>query len=216
MRSISKGREPKSLTAHRQISHGTYENYREKQALRNALVAEQRGLCCYCLGRIRPDTASMKIEHWRCQSRFPERELNYGNLLAACHGSEGEPRRLQHCDTKKGDQDLDWNPADPEHHIETRIGYKVDGTIYSDEEQFNTQLREVLNLNLNTLKAHRKRVLDSMLDWWKVEKARIRGRVPAERLRQKRAEQVGRSGELAPYSQVAAWWLDQKLARMGG
>ena len=216
MRSISKGREPESLTKHRKNAHSTYENYGEKQELRNALVTEQRGLCCYCLGRVRPDAASMKIEHWRCQSRFPEQELSYGNLLAACHGSEGEPRRLQHCDTKKGDQDLDWNPADPLHHIETRISYRVDGTIHSDEEQFNTQLREVLNLNLNTLKAHRKRVLDSMLDWWKVEKARIRGRVPAERLRQKRTEQVGGTGELAPYSQIAAWWLDQKLARMGG
>lgn len=216
MRSISKGHEPPSLLAHRQTPHGAYDNYPEKQELRDSLVTEQRGLCCYCLGRVTSDAASMKIEHWRCQSGFPGRELDYRNLLAACRGGEGEPKRRQHCDTRKGDQNLDWNPADPAHHVETRIGYGTDGSIYSDEERFNTQLKDVLNLNLSELKAHRKRVLDSTLAWWQREKRRIRGPVPAERFRRKREEQLGGTGELMPYAQVAAWWLDRKLAGMGG
>ena len=54
MKAIAKGPEPASLTAHRQTPHGNYDNYAAKDHLRSALVAEQRGLCCYCMGRIRP------------------------------------------------------------------------------------------------------------------------------------------------------------------
>ena len=53
MRAITKGPEPVSLTAHRQTPHCDYDNYAAKDDLRNALVSEQRGLCCYCMGRIR-------------------------------------------------------------------------------------------------------------------------------------------------------------------
>ena len=84
MRAITKGREPVSLTAHRQTPHSDYDNYPEKDDLRHALVTEQRGLCCYCMGRIRPERARMKIEHWRCQKDHDGEQLNYRNLLGAC------------------------------------------------------------------------------------------------------------------------------------
>ena len=125
MRAITKGPEPASLTAHRQTPHGDYSNYEAKDDLRYALVTEQRGLCCYCMGRIHPERASMKIEHWRCQSRYRGEQLNFRNLLGACPGGLGggdkQPAHLRHCDTRKGDRDLKWNPVDPAHHIETRI-----------------------------------------------------------------------------------------------
>ena len=54
MRAIAKGREPQSLAAHRRKPHSNYDNYEDKDALRKALAGEQRGLCCYCMGRIRP------------------------------------------------------------------------------------------------------------------------------------------------------------------
>ena len=75
----------------------------------------------------------MKIEHWRCRSRFPELDLQYRNLLGACRGNMGQPVRLQHCDTRKGEAELKWNPADPVHHIETRIRYETDGSIRSED-----------------------------------------------------------------------------------
>ena len=98
-----------SLITHRQAPHSDYDNYPDKDSLRAMLVNEQRGLCCYCMGRIRSD--SMKVEHWKCQSRFPGDQLDYRNLLGACQGGEGQPRSRQHCDTRKGDSDLRWNPA---------------------------------------------------------------------------------------------------------
>ncbi len=71
MKTISKGREPASLTEHRAGEYCGYDNYAAKDELRAALVKEQRGLCCYCMGRISASSTRMKIEHWRCQSLHP-------------------------------------------------------------------------------------------------------------------------------------------------
>ena len=214
MRAIVKGREPVSLTAHRKTPPCDYENYRAKDELRHSLVTEQRGLCCYCMKRIRPEAAAMKIEHWKCQEHYGGDELMYRNLLGACLGEQGKPARLQHCDTRKGDRDLKWNPADPTHHIDTRIRYEPNGSIRSDEEDFDSQLINVLNLNLPIVKKNRKHVLDAVLQWWKSRKARIAGPVSRQELAGKRDQFVGGDGELVPYCQVAVWWLDQRLARM--
>ena len=215
MRAITKAPEPLSLTGHRAAAHSDFDNYRAKDELRQALVTEQRGLCCYCMGRIRPEPASMKIEHWRCQARYPDVQLDYRNLLGACLGSQGRPERLQHCDTRKGDGDLRWNPAEPSHRIETRIRYELDGSIRAvDDEDFDAQMEDVLNLNLPVLKGNRRSVLDAVLEWWRHEKARIGGPVPRSRFIRKRAAYVRGDGPLQPFGQVAVWWLEQRLAKM--
>lgn len=95
MRDITKEIEPRSLTEHRAGEHCDYDNYQGKDELRQALVREQRGLCCYCMGRIRADTASMKIEHWGSQARFPGDQLHYQNLLGACLGGQSQPSNNQ-------------------------------------------------------------------------------------------------------------------------
>lgn len=214
MRAIIKGAEPPSLTAHRLTPHCDYDNYPDMVTLRHALVTEQRGLCCYCMGRIRNGPTTMKVEHWRCQANYPGEQLNYRNLLGACLGGGGQPPRLQHCDTRKGNSDIQWNPADPAHHIETRVRYEVDGSIHAADAEFNGQLDQVLNLNLPLLKNNRKGILDAVLEWWKSEKARIGGPVPRERFVRKRDQHIAGNGEIAPYCPVAVWWLGQRLARM--
>ena len=212
MREIIKGPEPPSLTAHRQRPHCYYANYEDKDDLRRALVAEQRGICCYCMTRIRSEPASMKIEHWQCQAHHCGEQLNYRNLLGTCLGGPKQPVHRQHCDTRKGDQDLKWNPANPAHHIETRIRYWTDGSIHADDAEFDTQLDQVLNLNLSLLRNNRKRVLDAVLDWWKQEKSRIGGRVPRDRFVRERDKHWANHGQLSPFCQVAVWWIEQKLA----
>ena len=214
MRTIAKGPEPVSLIAHRKMPHSDYNNYNAKHALRKALVTEQRGLCCYCMSRIRPKGAAMKIEHWRSQKRYSGEQLNYRNLLGACLGGHGQPVDLQHCDTRKGDSDLAWNPADPSHRIETRIRYEPDGSIHADEANFDGQINDVLGLNLPKLMNNRKSLLDAVLDWWKHEKARIGGPVPRDRFVRKRDQYVVDNGELTPYCQVSVWWLEQRLEKM--
>jgi uncharacterized protein (TIGR02646 family) len=210
MRAITKGPEPPSLTAHRQTQHCDYENYADKPTLRDALVTEQRGLCCYCMGRMRNGpTLTIKIEHWRSQGRYPTDQLTYRNLLGACPGGEGQPLHLQHCDTRKADSDLLWNPAEPVHHVETRIRYEMDGSIRADDVEFDEQLGEILNLNLPWLMKNRQAVLDGILAWWRASRP-----VPRPRIAQERERYGGGNGELTPYAQIAVWWLDQKLARM--
>ncbi len=209
MRAIDKGKEPPSLTAHRKTPHSSYDNYQDKDALRAALVKEQRGLCCYCMGRIHDDRNQMKIEHWRCQANYPKEQLNYQNLLGACLGGQSQPRNLQHCDTKKGNLELRWNPAERSHQIEKKLAYEIDGAIRSSYPDFCKQLNEVLNLNLPRLKHNRKRVLKGVLDWWKRERQPVSKR----RLEQEIANRE-RPGPLDPYIPVAVWWLQKKLARM--
>lgn len=210
MRAVAKGREPPSLTAHRQAPHGDYDNYPDKDELRRALAAEQRGLCCYCMGRIRPGANDMKIEHWRCQARYPNEQLSYRNLLGACPGGEGQPPSSQHCDTRKGDADLRWNPADPAHAIEARVRYGSDGAVESGDEAFDTQLNRVLNLNLAFLKNNRKLVLDAVLCWWRKQ----RKPVPRGQIERQRDRYTVGNGELTPYCQIAVWWLQRKLGKM--
>lgn len=211
MRGITKGPEPASLTTHRKTVHCDYDNYQDKPALRYALVTEQRGLCCYCMGRIHNGPDTMKIEHWHCQSQYRTEQLSYRNLLGACLGGYGQPPNQQYCDTRKGDRDLQWNPADPAHHIETRIRYEGDGGIRSDEATFDDQLSTVLNLNIPRLKSNRRSVLDAVLCWWRQEKARLQGPVPRTRFESHRQQQID---NCMPYCQVAVWWLDQRLAGM--
>lgn len=214
MKSITKGAEPRSLMEYRQTPDCNYNDYQDKDALRQALVSEQRGICCYCMGRIRNGPTSMKIEHWQCQSRYPAKQLNYRNLLGACQGGNGKSPKFQHCDTKKGDHDLKWNPADPTHHIESRLRYEVDGSIRSDDAEFDLQLDQVLNLNLSILKMNRKAVLDAVLNWWQHEKAKLRGPVPRARFESERNRRDRGPDKLEPFCQVAIWWIEQRLARM--
>lgn len=205
MRLITKALEPQSLTSHRAQAHADYDNYQEKDELRAALVGEQKGLCCYCTGRIRADAAHMKIEHWQSQTGYPQHQLAYGNLLGACFGGQGQPPAGQHCDTRKANSDLKWNPANIAHAIEGRLRYLADGTVESVDAEFNEQLNDTLGLNLAFLKNSRKAVIDSVLAWWrKTPNARQKVQLQIDR-------RLGQFGGLEPFSPVAIWFLRQKL-----
>lgn len=208
MRRIIKGAEPATLTAHRKTEHCDYDNFPDKVGLRKSLIREQQRLCCYCMGRIYDEPTSMKIEHWHCRADHPNEELDYGNLLGACRGGEGQPSHLQHCDTRKGDDELQWNPADPTHHIETRISYQADGTIRSSDAGFDAQLNRILNLNLPVLKNNRKAVLSALLEWWRNERP-----VPQDKMEGEIARLTD-GDELSPYVQIAVWWLQIKINQL--
>jgi len=205
MRTIQKGPEPTSLTQHRQQPHADYDNYADKAALRQALVAEQRGLCCYCQSRIRPTPRGMKIEHWQCQADHPGRQLDFGNLHGVCLGGHGHPREGQHCDTRKGNDELCFSVCDPTHPIERQIKFLGDGRIASDDAAINTALNDVLNLNWSLLVSNRRAVLDAF-------KQRLgRGRLnAAQELRNWDGSQAG---ELPEFAQVMVFWLKKRIAR---
>lgn len=215
MRAITKAREPASLTEHRVSAHCNYGNYAsdEKQELREALVQEQRGLCCYCMVRLQATREAMKIEHWQCQEKYPDRQLDYTNMLGACLGGEGQPSDLQHCDTSKGMKDLRFNPAEPTHNIERRVRFEIDGSIRSTDSDFNTELDDVLGLNLAVLKNARKGVVDGLAGWLRDYRARHRRGPDLATLQRMRSRRLPPTGQLEPFVYVAIWWLDQRLTR---
>lgn len=214
MRDIAKRTEPASLAAHRCAAHADYDNLSlpAKDELRAALVSEQRGLCCYCMSRITDDSGSAKIEHWRCQSRYPAEQLVYRNLLTACPGGNGRPPRLQHCDTRKGDDDLSRNPADPADRVEHFISYGPDGSIYASDTAFDNEINDVLNLNVALLKNNRQAALDGFLD------ARPRGGRWADAELQRWLDEwagAAGGGALRPYCQIIVYWIRRRLGRSG-
>lgn len=207
MRTIQKGSAPATLIQHRQHPHADYDNFTDKATLRQALVEEQRGLCCYCQTRIRATPEGMKIEHWQCQADHPERQLDFGNLLGACLGGHGRPKREQHCDTRKGNNGLCFSVCDPAHPIERQIRFLGDGTIKADDAHIDEALNTVLNLNLPRLVSNRKAVLTAfqrrLQDGRRVD--------PARELPKWDGREVG---ELPEFAQVVVYWLQKRLARL--
>ena len=128
-----------------------------KEAIRRRLLEEQGHICAYCMQRIGIDT--MKVEHWRPRTQFPELQLDHKNLLGCCMGNEGQRKSCQTCDTRKGDEHLKYSPANPDHRVESRICYLGNGKIQSDDPEFHDQIEGVLNLNHHRLKKNRESVL---------------------------------------------------------
>jgi uncharacterized protein (TIGR02646 family) len=212
VRAITKSQQPNSLVQHRKSSSSNYDNYLDKDTLRLRLVKEQRGICCYCMARIRPDKHNMKVEHWHSQDSYPLETLDYPNLLGACTGNEGEPPTLQHCDTSKGNQYLSRNPANVEHQIESFIRYGLaDGAIYSQDPQFDRELNEVLHLNLQALRNRRLAAVDILVQ--SLPKKR-----PWSESLLRKALRVwsgeSHSGDLEPYCQIVVDFLRRRLDRV--
>lgn len=206
MRTILKGAAPNSLTQHRQQQHADYDNYQDKDGLRQALVAEQRGICCYCQSRIRATPEDMKIEHWQCQADFPALQLDYRNLLGACTGGEGRPAKHQHCDTSKGNQPLGFSVCDAAHPIERQIRFLGDGRIEASDTQVGAAIEHVLNLNEARLVANRKATLDGFIQ----RLPRGQKLDPARELPKWDGSQAG---DLPPFAQVIVYWLNKRLGR---
>ena len=209
MRTILKGAEPTSLIEHRSATGADYDSYRDKDTLRTYLAKEQRGLCCYCLSRIHPERDAMKIEHWHCQANYSAEQLDYSNLLGACMGNEGKPRKDQHCDTRKGDEDISHNPANPMHRVEDPNPVRWRGTNCLDPA-FDAELNGVLNLNLAFLMNNRKATLRAFQAALKK-----RGQLPRTALEKWLRQWNGESeiGELQPFCQVVVYWLRKRLMR---
>lgn len=214
MRTITKEREPRLLETYRQSDGATFDNLpsKVKEQIQVQLVREQRGLCCYCQSRIRATWDGMKVEHWKSQSpdKYPERQLDYLNMLGACAGGQNHgqrsPRENQHCDTLKGDSDLCFSVCDPAHPIERKIRFLGNGEITSDDEAVRTAINEVLNLNLSRLKENRKSALTGFLQG--LRKAKL------DPLRELPKWDGSLGTELPPFSQIVAHYLLKKIERL--
>lgn len=83
----------------------------EKAELRTAAVAEQQGLCAYCMRRITSDETT-KMEHWRPRSDPATDHFLWADLLAVCPGGAGSMNDDDRsCDERRGDRPLALHPA---------------------------------------------------------------------------------------------------------
>lgn len=153
---IHKGNVPfEFLKAKKNFNH--YDNLPHdiKEHLKLLLIEEQGEICAYCMGRIKPENST--IEHYiprNGENGDPDKSLDYNNLLAVCTNERNDKCRDRQCDVSRGNTKLHINPCN-EIDMQT-ICYKTNGEIYTDREDFNTDLTTTLNLNNMTLKNNRK------------------------------------------------------------
>jgi uncharacterized protein (TIGR02646 family) len=188
--------------------------------LRANLLSEQGHICCYCMKRIpqkieKDGTVSyeMKVEHYKCQDNHSALQLNYSNLLGACTGNEGNPKKLQTCDTKKGNTVITINPILANPNCEMQVKYLSNGEIHSDDPIIENELIEVLNLNMQTLVDGRREVFETVQ-----KKVEIESKKCADsNIRSKYFEREVQwwlsldGGKYKPYCMVAVYYLKKKI-----
>lgn len=200
-----------------------YENFRNKNELRESLLKEQGYICCFCMRRIENSNETTKIAHIFPQNPFSEEDkqkvekanldLDYYNMLAACDGGKGRSPYLQHCDTKQGNTILKINPANSTKNCEQLINYKSSGEIYSNNSDIDDDLREVLNLNLDAIKQARKEAYSVIIK-------RLEGKYPdrswSKRSIENEIKNYSRlkNGRYAPYCQYVIYFLEKKLLQL--
>ncbi|NBC47091.1 MAG: TIGR02646 family protein [Gammaproteobacteria bacterium] len=169
MKYIQKGAEPAAFADWKaranedwQPSYGALSGP-PKQALKQALMAEQGVICCYCERRLSWNDSH--IEHFRPQHDQAVDPLDFGNLLCSCQSQvkKGEPR---HCGSLKDqwfDQRLLISPLKPD--CEERFRFTGDGEIKpareTDEAARTTITR--LGLDIPKLNALRAKVIEPFL-----------------------------------------------------
>lgn len=160
MRYIRKGQPPAELVAYcRDAADPTYKDA-PKAALRDALWAEQHGLCAYCTGPLR--ASSTRIEHWAPQSAAPARQLDYRNLLLCCDGNEACRQAAQtHCDVRKGSAPIALNPTQPEVERQVTFGRKGVRAIGLTPE-IQQEIDAVLGLNVDALTVRRRALVHGL------------------------------------------------------
>lgn len=209
MRTIQKGAEPPLLARYRAEGNVDYDgpNFTPvKEAVRSALLKEQGYLCAYCMSRIDGD---VKIEHWHCRSRYEAEQLDYKNLLCCCKGNEGAAVSDQHCDTRKGNSDIAYNPANAAHHRRLAISYSVNGEIFSGDADFNRDLNERLILNIVKLRSNRRAVSDGVFDVL----GKTQGTCSYAEIDKflKKWETADSSGKFKEYCDVAVFFLKKRM-----
>lgn len=111
----------------RKPSYADIKHTAEKGILKEALIREQKGLCCYCCSLLSEEDAH--IEHFKPKGlpQYASLSLEYRNLHASCMGQKRDGR---HCGHSKGnlfDETMIISPLDPA--CEGRFAFKTDGRI---------------------------------------------------------------------------------------
>lgn len=126
-----------------------FDNEFPKNKIKAVLMNEQRGLCAYCMRRIRMDSHS-RVEHLVPLCVDKEKAIDYINLLGVCDGGEkieGQQGHILCCDAHKKETVICTSPLDKVQM--SKIAYKPDGTIYTEprDDAMEKDINETLLLN---------------------------------------------------------------------
>lgn len=209
---ITKGREPAEWTEERNTPGITYETA-HKDALRLALLEEQGGLCGYCMRRVSFEVGTLtdtRIEHLKPRTQSlaegePEETQAYDNMILCCNG-DIDGSQNYHCDVSKGEMEIHFKPFDAAA-IATISYSSKDGNIKSSNEDYDSDLNNVLNLNHPRLAANRLAVIKGLVKemgrktWKKTD--------ITHKLNYYSTRTAG--GQLHEYCGVVIWYLNKKL-----
>jgi uncharacterized protein (TIGR02646 family) len=216
LKQIFKTKEPISLTNYRaSISKEDLNSLEKfdtapsnvKDELREKLLEEQGFICCYCMDRV--SSCNSKIEHFKPRSLFRGEQLDYANLFVACLGGQGCSPKKQSCDTKKGNNVLRY--INLLSNIEESIEYKKDGSIFSNNQDIDNELTQILNLNHKLLKNNRQEALNQLLTDLKK-----RGwNISTLKSTLKKYKYKNSKGKYRLYCEMIVYFLTKKLKQKG-
>lgn len=206
---ISKGKEPVQWTNYCATPGVTYKS---NPQLKDALLAEQGYICAYCMRSIplvkndKDERESSKIEHIKCRSNHRNLELDYDNMVICCPGNiDGN----YHCDKSKGDKDISL----PVFNImlEQSISYSsIDGEIKSSDENWDSEINNIICLNNELLKYNRKQALEGIIDELKKtnwKHAKIQSKF-------NEYSNLDSNGKHKPFCGIIIWYLKKKLKQL--
>ena len=204
MITINKGNEPAEWTAYRNTPGTTYQAI---EPLRTALLNEQGHICAYC-NRPIPVTNSenketSRIEHIQCRDNYPERQLDYTNMVVCCPGFiDG----TEHCDKSKKNHNISFTPFDP--NVQQSVSYGAkEADIKSSNATWNNEIDTILKLNNKLLKKNRNETLDgvrAILDKKKWSRAHIENKLMEW-------TNIDNEGKYKAYCGIVIWYLNKKL-----
>jgi hypothetical protein len=165
-----------------------------------------------------------RIEHWAPQSKFdgtqagkPDLRLIYRNLMATCRGNEGEPEDQEHCDKRKGNQEITINPIDPS--CEEKIYYGSGGELLAYDPAIQEEIgiddnqKGILNLNSQTLRDNRFSALQAIYDLMKRQKSEAEWKKQFIQNNIDRANSTNKKGYYPEYVSFILYFLSKRLDR---
>lgn len=151
---IANGKEPHYKS---DFATNDQDGINRRRDLRESLIKEQGGICCYCMKKI--DVNSSHIEHFFPKEHFQNVDLSYDNLFASCNGEGSNVIYDEYCGHRKGNwwrQDM-ISPSDIE--VEKVFKYLPNGKISSVNGRTTSNIAQEMinNLGLDSFHLERSR-----------------------------------------------------------
>jgi uncharacterized protein (TIGR02646 family) len=220
MKYIKKGKEPKSLTVHR--DHTVGSKYEAKPDWRKGLCKEQGYICAYCMKRIEHEEgkSAMQIEHYISRRISKHENLNldlrWENMLGVCNGISGKE---SHCDKVKEADKLNLlNPLNTKQ-SEVIITYSLFGEILpnTQDEDLHQKIAEdldcILNLNNEKLRDYRRETIDRAKEILK-EKYPNGNWTLVQIDQEIEYWKTKKDGKYQPFCQAAIWFLEKRKSKL--